>query len=325
MKTARVILTALLTSLVTASAQDLGGDLSLHKLLLEGESWELVTEGLGFSDAPTSDHEGNFYYSDMRSEEGLFKVAPNGKITPLFSGTDAQKISGMRFGADGKLYACQSGLKRVVSFDLPGGKMEVLAEDVQPNDLAVSAAGFLYFTETRKKQVTIINLKTKAMFAGSTGLINAPNGITLSPDQGTLAVSDYRGRHVWTFRVNPDGKLDAADRYMTMRTWINPEGERTPVPVEEEVSGGDGMSMDANGRYYVATKLGVQVFDPTGRECGLILKPTDAPMTSVCVGGPGGQYLYSTCRDKIFRLKIKAKGVYTYQGPVEAEPVPYKR
>ena len=49
-----------------------------------------------------------------------------------------------------------------------------------------------------------------------------------------------------------------------------------------------GMTMDENGRYYVATALGVQVFDPTGRECGLIPKPTDTPMTSVFLGGPGG-------------------------------------
>src|SRR5205085_11449738 len=101
--------------------------------------------------------------------------------------------------------------------------------------------------------------------AADTG-ITAPNGITLSPDQGTLAVSDYRGANVWTFRIDEDGSLAAKAPYMTMRLPIDAKGEfkfNNPPPYLA-ASGGDGMTSDTTGRYFVATALGVQVFDPTG-------------------------------------------------------------
>ena len=37
-------------------------------------------------------------------------------------------------------------------------------------------------------------------------------------------------------------------------------------------SRGDGMAVDKRGRYYVTSDLGVQVFDPTGRPCGVLPK-----------------------------------------------------
>jgi enterochelin esterase family protein len=127
--------------------------------------------------------------------------------------------------------------------------------------------------------------------------INAPNGLTLSPDQQTLAVSDYGGSNVWTFRVEPDGTLSAKEPYMTMRT-----------PVEGKSAAGDGMTTDTAGRYYVCTALGLQVFDPTGRLCGVMPKPQAKGLTNVGFGGPQLEYLYITCGDKVYRRKTTAHG-----------------
>ena len=57
-----------------------------------------------------------------------------------------------------------------------GAGIVVLADDVQPNDLTVSAKGFVYFTETPKGQVTGIDVKEGKVFTAATKL-NAPNGI----------------------------------------------------------------------------------------------------------------------------------------------------
>jgi enterochelin esterase family protein len=145
--------------------------------------------------------------------------------------------------------------------------------------------------------------------------INAPNGITLSPDQGTLAVSDYRGANVWTFRVNADGTLDAKAPTMTMRLPVDPKGEfkQAEPPPYNPASGGDGMCSDEKGRFYVATTLGVQVFDPTSRLCGVITRPQlDKPLTSCTLSGAGRAYLYVTNGDKIFRRKVQATGSIFY-------------
>jgi enterochelin esterase family protein len=66
------------------------------------------------------------------------------------------------------------------------------------------------------------------------------------------------------------------------------------------------MAVDKSGRYYVTSALGVQVFDPTGRLCGVLPKPKEAqPLTSCVLAGPNHEFLYITNGDTIFRRKLK--------------------
>ena len=287
---------------------DLGGDLTLHRLLIEGEGWRPVVDGLGFGDALCTDDAGNFYYSDIRgATPGIYRIGTDGVKTKLSD----EPVSGLKFGPDGRLYACQGAKRRVIALDPATGKIEVLATDVQPNDLVVTARGHLYYTETGKKLVTLIDLATKAARAADTGLAN-PNGITLSPDQGTLAVSEHRGGFVWTFRIAADGTLDAKSPFMAMRRPIDPAGEfrfNEPPPYKPEARG-DGMTTDTIGRYYVTTALGVQVFDPIGRLCGVVAPPLRDKETVSCVlSGPERAYLYVSSGATIHRRKLQATGV----------------
>ena len=291
---------------------DLGGDMTLHRLLIEGEDWQLVAENLGFADGPLTDAEGNFYFSDMKAP-GIFQISKNGTKTKLID----EPASGLKFGANGKLYACQGSKKRLIAIDLTNNKIEVVAEDVQPNDLAVTYDGDIYFTETGKKQVTLLKAKTGEKIAADVG-IAAPNGITLSPDQGTLAVSEHQGEFVWTFRIEPDGALTAKTPYMTMRRPIDPAAEFkfNEAPPSKKAAQGDGMTSDTLGRYYVTSALGVQVFDPTGRLCGILPKPqADKPLTSCALSGEKREYLYVTNGDKIYRRKVQAMGNVYSQVP----------
>ena len=290
---------------LAARAQDLAGDLTLHRLLIDGESWQLVVEGLGFADGPCSDADGNFYFSDLKGNE-IFKITPDGAKTTVIE----EAASGLKFGPDGRLYACQGAKKRLVAIDLASKAIDVLAEDVQPNDLAVTHRGHIYFTETGKQQVIFVDPKTKEKRVVDTGLA-APNGITLSLDQGTLAVSEYRGGSVWAFRIEPDGALAGREPYMTMRLPIDYKADFkfNDVPPFKKESGGDGMTSDETGRYYVATALGVQVFDPTGRLCGVVPGPPgSSALTSCALAGAGRGWLYVTAGGKIFRRKVQAVG-----------------
>ena len=291
---ASLVLSVLLLFPALLHAQNLASDEALSKVLIDGEDWQLVAEGFGFTDGACADTDGNFYFMDLGKGTAIQKIAPDGKVSEFIK--DAPKCSGLKFGPDGRLYACTQGPKKqLVAIDVPSGKITVLADNVQPNDLIVSRKGYAYFTETGKGQVTIVDAKGNVR-VGATG-INAPNGITLSPDQGTVAVSEYRGTNVWAFRVNPDGSLDAGSRYMTLRT-----------PTGKTDSGGDGSTTDSTGRYYITSHVGIQMFDSTGRMGGVIAKPTNKGCVSIAFAGPGHQYLYACASDKIFRRKMQAKG-----------------
>jgi enterochelin esterase-like enzyme/sugar lactone lactonase YvrE len=282
---------------------DLGGDMTLLKLLIPGESWQVVAEGLGFADAPCADAEGSFYFSDMKAP-AVYKIsATDGTRTEIAK----EAISGLEFGPDGLLYGCQGAKKRIISLDPKTGEVKEVAKDVTPNDLAVTKDGFIYITETKDQRITRIELKSGKVSMVDEGT-NRPNGIALSNDGGTLAVSEAGGEHVWMFRTLTDGGLDAKMPSMTLRLVIDPKGEfkHNEPPPYQPASKGDGMAVDKAGRYYVTSALGVQVFDPTGRHCGVLPKPTEAqPLTSCVLAGPNHEYLYVTNGDKVFRRKLK--------------------
>src|SRR5262249_28157611 len=72
-----------------------GGEMTLHRLLIEGEGWEVAADGLSFADAPCNDDQGNFYFCDMRSTPPVvWKHAPDGTKTKLIEGTPC---SGLKF------------------------------------------------------------------------------------------------------------------------------------------------------------------------------------------------------------------------------------
>ncbi|MHC4878644.1 MAG: alpha/beta hydrolase-fold protein [Planctomycetota bacterium] len=288
---------------VLDTSGDLGGDLTLLELLIRGESWELVADNLGFADALCADKDGNVYYCDMRAASVVRISAADGSTKEIAK----ESVSGLEFNPDGTLlYACQGSKSRVISIDPATGDVKTIAEGVKPNDLAVTKDGFILFTETGKSQVTRINPQTGEVSAADVG-ISKPNGIALSNDGGTLAVSDYGGTHTWTFRVNAGGVLDAKMPTMPMRLAINQKGEFrfNEAPPYVSTSRGDGMAVDRRGRYYVTSSLGVQVFDPTGRPCGVLPKvDKDQPLTTCILAGPNHSTLYIAHGKRIYRRKL---------------------
>lgn len=189
-----------------------------------------------------------------------------------------------------------------MAFDLAGGKPVVLAEGLKTNDIVVMQKGFIYITETGRKQVTLVDAKTGQTKPVDVG-ITAPNGIGITPDQSHLLVSDYGGLNVWSFAIQPDGSLTDKKPFATMKA---PEKKPT-------VAGGDGMTLDTAGRSYVTTALGLQIFDANGQWLATLPKPQDGPLTNAAFAGPKLQYLYVTCGTKVFRRKTQATGSLGYQ------------
>lgn len=287
----------LLICLATLSL--LAQDMPLTQVLIDGENWQLISKGHKITDAATKDADGNFYFTDVIEGKTINKVDVTGKVSIFIK--DIERISGMQFGPNGKLYCTQIGAKygRVIAFD-KAGKMSVIAKDLKPNDLVVTRKGWIYITETPKKAITSIS--PDGIVTRLVTPIVRPNGITLSPDQGTLAVSDHGGDKVWAFRIEEDGSLKYGQAYMTMRTRGHMKAAR-----------GDGMATDTHNRYYVTSEMGLQMYDPTGRMGGVILSPPGKKINSVTFAGPGLSYLYVCAGDSIYRRKTKSKGILFYK------------
>jgi len=285
---------------------DLGGDLTLLNLLIPGETWKVVADNLGFADALCSDAQGNFYFCDMKAP-AIYKVnAVDGSKTELCK----ESVSGLEFSPDGKrLIGCQGSKNRIISIDLATMQVTSLAEGVKPNDLAVSSEGHILYTDTGAQQVVRVDPTTGKTTVVDTG-ISKPNGIALSGDGGTLAVSDYGGDATWMFRIDAAGELDAKMPVMPMRLPIDPKGDfkfNEPPPYVA-ASRGDGMAIDKKGRYYVTSELGVQIFDPTGRPCGVLPKPNqDQPITTCILAGPKHSTLIIANGTTVYSRELKVE------------------
>ena len=106
--------------------------------------------------------------------------------------------------------------------------------------------------------------------------------LAVSNDETTLFAGSADGRSVFTFRIEQNGDITAKDRYVAPRKPL--AGVTGSVP---------GMTLDKANRIYAATSLGVQVFDPTGRLCGVLLQP-DFPSFASSIAFAGSLSLQSS-------------------------------
>jgi gluconolactonase len=290
-------------------------DTSLHDWLIPEEGWKPVVTGQTFTDGLCVDKEGTLFFTDVRNGKGIYKVdAVTGAVSLVVDGLPG--ISGVQIGPDGRFYACHNKEQRVIAIDSTG-KVEVLLTGVKCNDLVVTQAGHLYFTETPTKRIHLIR-KDKSHVIADEGKVTRPNGITVSPDQKTLAVSDHGGANVWTWNIAEDGTLSGGAPYMTMELPLEPSqatpgtkaGERPAnLPLYKKEALGDGMTTESTGRWFVTTSVGLQVFDQAGRHAGTLARPKpDSKIVSVEFGGKDHDIVYLAAGDTIWGRKLKVKG-----------------
>jgi hypothetical protein len=173
----------------------------------------------------------------------------------------------------------------------------------------VAANGFRYNIDDKERQIrgvrSVPGMDVGLFVSRKAPDLARPAGITLWPDGRTLVVGDTEAKHLWAFRVGNDGALSFGDRYYALRA----------KPGQKE-SGVTALTVDSKGLLYACTALGVQVFDPTGRLSGVLLKPAAADPTAIAFGGPGRDQLFVVHGDEVFVRKLQAKGV----APAEKKP-----
>lgn len=140
-----------------------------------------------------------------------------------------------------------------------------------------------------------------------------PNGLAFSPDEKRLYVTDtgydtgrpgefdiMQPHTVIVFDVGRDGLLGNRRLFASVGTYINFGGE-LDIP--------NGIKVDTNGRVYVASRDGVQIFSRSGRPLGLI-KLLGA--SNIGFGGKKLDTLYMLDGKSISYIKLQV-GPYSQQ------------
>ncbi|MDA0832604.1 MAG: SMP-30/gluconolactonase/LRE family protein [Planctomycetota bacterium] len=267
-------------------------DMALSQVLVDGEDWQLLGEGYKFTEGPAVDRQGHVYFTDIPNNV-IYVIDTDGAIV-LFAENTAN-TNGLMVGPDDRIYGCRNGDKQIVAYTTDGA-MEVIVEGVTSNDLVVTSKGAIFFTDPSNGQVYYISPQREMRVVANE---IHPNGVIMWPDEGTLVVTERDSLHLWTYRIESDGSLTNRERY------YGPLQLRS----DSKTPGSDGMTVDRDFRLYVTTRLGLQMFDPTGRLGGTIAKPHNGPMANACFGGKDFDYLYATCGDKVYRRKTKVTGV----------------
>ena len=184
-----------------------------------------------------------------------------------------------------------------------------MADSISGNDLTIAKNGNIYVTvpdgTTRPGKLYLVRSNGEMLLVDE-GL-KYPNGVTLSPDQTQLYVTESASHWVWVYKIKADGTLAYKQRY----GWLH-------VPDTEENAWADGLKCDTAGRVYVATNAGIQVLDQLGRVNAVLpTPPSNSQPSNLCFGGTKFNILYVSCGDKVFRRKLKTSGVLSFAAPVK--------
>jgi gluconolactonase len=304
------------------------------EVIAPGAKPQKLAEGFTFAEGPTWLN-GKLYFSDMYfrnhkandwtgspAKSRLIVMEPDGKWKVLATGMQS---NGTIAAANGNLLVCDMFGHRVVEVDPASGKVvKVVLNSINgkpldgPNDLVMDARGGLYITdpqftpESKKNhpgtQLYYLAPDGTARIVVPAGEFAFPNGVEISPDGKTVYVNNSWSspgeNFVWAYDVAADGTLSNKRRFAQMN--LTPEVLGAEKPDDRFNSSGDGTAVDTDGRYYVATKSGVQIFKPDGTYVGSIWAP-QYPV-NVTFGGPDNNILYMVGESSAWSIQTRVKG-----------------
>jgi len=243
---------------------------------------------------------------------------------------DSNESHGVTEDARGRLISAQAwyGSTRI-GVIYPMESRAVLADGYEgkpfsrPNDVIVARNGGLYFTEpglTVQQAEALVKqlgrplepqLPPAVYYIPPGGRptriedkMIRPNGIQLSRDEKTLYVSDSNGADIIAWDIQPDGLV------RNRRAFGSLVGRST----RDNGLGGirtfaDGMTIDNDGRLYVATGGGIEVLSGQGRHLGTIpVKCPPADCQNLAFSGPGKRTLYVGGAGSLYKVAMIARG-----------------
>ena len=259
-----------------------------------GAKVELLWNEGEFTEGPVAAADGAILFSYIGNR--IMRYDPQAGKTTVFRAPSG-KANGLKFNPAGQLVACEGaapGGNRRISVTDAKGKIHTLADRFEgkrfnsPNDLAITTAGRIYFTDPRYVGDEPRELDFEAVFfvepSGEVRLatrdVQKPNGIIVAPNGKTVYVADNNNfpegnHHLVAFTIQGDGTL--AEKRLVHDFGSNRRGI-------------DGMTLDRQGNIYATagsgSGAGIHVFGPKGQHLALVATPGEP---SNCVFGIGNE------------------------------------
>jgi gluconolactonase len=279
-----------------------------------GTPVHVIKDGFNGSEGPIALSDGSVIFSETTANRTI-KIDASGSVSVFLENTGG--ANGMSFDTDGRLFATHVpyGASKV-SIIYPKGKETLIVDNYQGkpfgrcNDVTVAKNGAIYFTDSANPAPappTPLPLPPALYYvpAGSHTAVQVlndvafPNGVVLSRDEKILYLNNTNGEYLIAFDVKPDGSLS------NRRNFAQYQGV-TKNASGAMVSGADGITIDNDGRLYVATTIGVQVFATDGKHLGTI--PLSRPPQNLAFAGKDKKTLYVVGRGVAFQVPMIAQG-----------------
>jgi gluconolactonase len=262
------------------------GNPVLQSILQPGEAWKVAAENCGVVAKLAANTQGQVFS----------QVGASGNPALCGSSPSATVFA---FGPNGLLY--KAGAAGGISV---GSKP--IAAGMRMRNFVVRNNSDIYAL-TQKNELWLIrahggNVRLDQNLKGASGLALSPDGLWLFVSQGL-------SRAGISYRVQTDGTVDARAPFYDFS-----------VPAWEDDSGAAGIGMDKDGRAYVATRLGVQVFDRNGRVAAILPLPNNVAATGICFGGKDFDTLFVAGGGKVYRRKLHVEGAPPWQAPAKLPP-----
>ena len=240
-------------------------------VIAAGTKVERVWTGLQAGDGLIGQPDGTLLLPEQGTANRVSKFDLDGNVTIYLE--DTNEAGGLAIDPDGRIVDIERSPPSRMRVLVP--ERRILADSYEGmaferlSDIVANMKGGFYVTESPSSSVFYVDgAGTVTRVADD---IERANGITLSPDERTLYVTNTPNG-ILAYDVAPDNSIS------NRRLFITPDG------------GQDGLAIDAAGRLYVAGQTGVQVFSPAGQALGVI--PTPRPTTTLAFAGPEKKTLY---------------------------------
>ena len=270
-------------------------------MIAPGATLQMLAREFKFTEGPTSDKDGNVFFTDQPNNR-IMKWSVDGRLSTFLQ--PSGRANGMFFDARGNLIACADEKNELWSI-APNGTHKVLAKEFEgkplngPNDVWIHPSGASYFTDPFYKrpwwthanapqpsqQVYRLAPDHKTL-TRLTDDLTQPNGIIGTPDGKRLFVADAGAKRTFVYDIAEDGALTSKKIFCEM--------------------GSDGMTLDTEGNLFL-TGNGVFIFDENGKQ----IEHIDVPerwTANVGFGGPDRRTLFITASEGLYAIRMRYPG-----------------